>query len=170
MRGPGSAEGVRWPLWLVLRYIAGCAEAQTQWGRDSCHETVHILAHLFTAFITTAQGCYRCEITHQHEKKHKVDSWPQFFIFVSLMHIKALHVMCFDPCSALCVSILPSTSLIFSGLFMSQCKLIHVDSRGGEWKVDLRLCGFLSVRHGVIVVCHQRIMAVQSHVDGSACL
>lgn len=162
MRGPGSAEGVRWPLWLVLCYIAGCAEAQTQWGRDSCHETVHILAHLFTALITTAQGCYRCEITHQH-KKHKVDSWPQFFIFVSLMHVKALHVMCFDPCSVLFVSILPSTSLIFSGLFMSQCKLIHVDSRGGEWKVDLRLCGFVcasrckcgvsSENHGSAIWC-----------------
>lgn len=37
-------------------------------------------------------------------------------------------MLCFDPCSALFVSILPSTSLIFSSLFMSQCKLIHVDS------------------------------------------
>lgn len=88
--------------------------------------------------------------------REKAQSWFLATILTSSCQSSARsedlapHVMlCFDPCSALFVSILPSTSLIFSSLFMSQCKLIHVDSVLKS--VDFWDCVGLCVRHSASV-------------------
>lgn len=66
-------------------------------------------------------------------------------------------MLCFDPGSALFVSVLPSTNLIFSSLFMGQRKLIRVDSARETRRVcrveggllRLCVCVCLCVRHSV---------------------
>ena len=79
-------------------------------------------------------------------------SWLQRLICIFRESASSHVMLCFDPCSALFVPILPNTSLIFSSLFMSQCKLIHVDSLLKRRSVHgglLRLCVCVCARHSV---------------------
>lgn len=96
---------------------------------------MHILTRLFT-------------VSHFHGAHTRI--LPSYCQSSAHCENVAPHVMPrVDPCSALFVSTLPSASRIFSRLFMSQCKLIHVDSVLKRSAVGglLRPCGLVCTSH-----------------------
>lgn len=144
------------------RYIAGYAEAEAQRGRDSGHGNVHILTHLFTAIHFPTAGLPQCKIhkiRSMRERNWSLGRDPFFqpVLYIFTGSVSSHTMLCFDPGSALFVSVLPSTNLIFSSLFMSQRKLIRVDSARETRRVcrveggllRLCVCVCLCVRHSV---------------------
>lgn len=106
-----------------------------QCGGDWGHDTAHILTRLFT-------------VSHFHGAHTTI--LPSYCQSCAHCENIAPHVMLrVDPCSALFVSTLPSARRIFSSLFMSQCKLIHVDSVLKRSAVGglLRPCGLVYTSH-----------------------
>lgn len=106
-----------------------------QCGGDLGHDMVHILTRLFT-------------VSHFHGVHTTIlPSYCQSSAYCG--NVAPRVMLRVDPCSALFVSTLASASRIFSSLFMSQCKSIHVDSVLKRSAVGglLRPCGLVCTSH-----------------------